>query len=55
MNKAVKVLKKVPWKHVCKYGGYTLTTVAAAWNAMDTDKNVQIMMKKVASKLVTKK
>lgn len=55
MNTAVKVLKKVPWRHVCKYTGMTLTGVASVWGAMDTDKNVQIMLKKVAAKVVTKK
>ena len=54
MNKAVKVLKKVPWKQVCKYSGYTLSVVAGALSAVDTDKNTQILVKKIAAKVVKK-
>lgn len=49
---ALVLLKKVPWRHVCKYGGATLVGVGSVLGAMDADEKVQKMLKLVANKVV---
>lgn len=53
MNETVKtVLKKVPWRKVTKAVGVVALGTASVMGAMESDTNVQKIVKKVAAKLV---
>lgn len=47
------LVKKVPWKLVCKVAGITLVGVSSVMSAMDTDEKTQALVKKLAEKSVT--
>ena len=43
-------MKKVPWKMICRVGGYTLVGVASVLSAMDADEKTQVFIKAIAEK-----
>lgn len=48
----VKVVKNIPWRKVTKAVGVVALGTASVMGAMESDTNVQKIVKKVAAKLV---
>ena len=49
-----QILKKLPWKTILRGVGYTAVGAAAVMSAAKADENTQVVIKKVAEKIVSK-